>query len=262
MKSKKFIIVNAILSLVLLVVIGGSMYAWYIRQAQSESVDITTKGIEFDYILNDDDTTENTKTYNIEDVVFFDIDNVNEGKYFSDMAILVKVTVQNCCERDLDITISQGTEASADSPYIACAVVAPENPYTYSLTSDTKFQSGKKYYTVAAGVYSEATVTAGADVTASTYYERTEYALDSTSAEGSVTSFLTASSITSSATVDDVAACVMDDENNITTEGGIATFYVYVYGVQPDDDATNEFLGRDERYSFSLVITALSVDAE
>ena len=44
--------------------------------------------------------------------------------------------------------------------------------YEYSLTSDATFVDGTTYYTVADGVYTAATVTAGEAVTASTYYVR------------------------------------------------------------------------------------------
>lgn len=52
--------------------------------------------------------------------------------------------------------------------------VIPANVYyvdKYVLTTDTTFQEGKTYYTVASNVYSAATVTAGEAVTESTYYE-------------------------------------------------------------------------------------------
>lgn len=42
----------------------------------------------------------------------------------------------------------------------------------YSLTEDTTFSGLKKYFTVSGGVYTQATVTAGAAITADTYYER------------------------------------------------------------------------------------------
>ena len=43
---------------------------------------------------------------------------------------------------------------------------------TYGLTTDTKFVAGKVYYTKSGDVYEEATVTAGDDVAADTYYEK------------------------------------------------------------------------------------------
>lgn len=43
----------------------------------------------------------------------------------------------------------------------------------YALTSDKQFVAGKTYYTKTNGIYSAATVTAGADVKADTYYEYT-----------------------------------------------------------------------------------------
>lgn len=46
--------------------------------------------------------------------------------------------------------------------------------WTYALTSDATFVSGKKYYTKAGNVYTLATVTTGASVPASTYYNHTK----------------------------------------------------------------------------------------
>ena len=47
--------------------------------------------------------------------------------------------------------------------------------------------------------------------------------------------------------------------NEETNKGGVATFYVYIYGIQPYDLATNEFLGTYDnkaKYNFSLVLQA------
>lgn len=44
----------------------------------------------------------------------------------------------------------------------------------YTITSDTTFKAGKNYYTKVDSTYTKATVTAGANVTASTYYEKSQ----------------------------------------------------------------------------------------
>ena len=53
-------------------------------------------------------------------------------------------------------------------------------PQFYQLTADANFIKGKDYYTKSGSNYSKATVTAGGDVTASTYYEKKAVAVFST----------------------------------------------------------------------------------
>ena len=53
--------------------------------------------------------------------------------------------------------------------------------------------------------------------------------------------------------IDDVELSKSSTITNVAVDD-FATFYVYVYGVQPNDEATNDFLS--ETYSFDLTITA------
>lgn len=50
--------------------------------------------------------------------------------------------------------------------------------WTYALTADATFAAGKKYFTLQNGEYVEAEVTAGAAVTANTYYEHSKLRLE------------------------------------------------------------------------------------
>ena len=205
MKNKVFIISNLILTLALVVILSGFIFGWYVNSDKSQNVDVITDGIILSYTF-DDRTTVNETTYEVDNLVFFDLDNEKEGKYFTSMAVLMQINIENKGSSDVNITVSQGMSASED-PYVATAV-----------STST---------------------------------------LDSSDATGSVEDFL-GEGLKTSATVSNVSAF-----NEATNVGGMATFYVYIYGIQPNDDATNEFLGNytsKAKYTFSIVISARSQD--
>ena len=76
--------------------------------------------------------------------------------------------------------------------------------------------------------------------------------LNSTYKESTVEAYLEAKSVTDSYTISNLA--YLDDGDDNTSE--ISVVYVYVYGVQPTDSATNEFLGSTNEYPFKLLIHA------
>lgn len=193
--SRKFIFINLIASLVLLVIIGSTVLAWYVNRNQTESVDVTTDGIVVTYTINEDNTTLNTDRYSVSNLVFFDIDSEYEGKYFTTCAVMLQLDVKNISKKNVDITVEfvPDTTLGLTDPYATCIICDDDD-------------------------------------------------LDSSSYVGSVTGYITTNSLERTLTVENIAT------------NGVATFYVYFYGVQPDDDATNAFLS--ETYDFTLLLNA------
>lgn len=248
MKNKIFIIANLALSLVLLVVLSGFIFGWYVRTDQEEPVDVVTNGIVLTYTF-DDDTTVNPETYDVDNLVFFDLDNEGEGKYFSTMAVMMEISIENRSKANVDITVKQGTTFTYSEASVAANETVPEGQYyelsgtEYSLTTDTKFSATKTYYL--------------RDPYVATAVSQEE--LDSSDEVGSVADFLGNDLMTTS-TVENVSAL-----NEATNEGGKATFYVYIYGIQPYDASSNEFLGSyDDKasYTFSLILSAIATSSE
>lgn len=193
--SRKFIFINLIASLVLLVIIGSTVLAWYVNRNQTESVDVTTDGIVVTYVINEDNTTLNTDRYSVSNLVFFDIDSEYEGKYFTTCAVMLQLDVKNISKKNVDITVEfvPDTTLGLTDPYATCIICDDDD-------------------------------------------------LDSSSYVGSVTGYITTNSLERTLTVENIAT------------NGVATFYVYFYGVQPNDDATNAFLS--ETYDFTLLLNA------
>lgn len=244
MKTRVFIIANLLLSIVLILVISGFIFGWYVRTDQEEPVDVVTNGIVLSYTFDDSEEV-NPETYEVNNITFFDIDNEGEGRYFTTMAVLLTLKVENRSKTNVDITVKQGAKFTYTKATIVVGSDVLEGQYyeydsstkEYSLTTDTKFASKKDYY-----VRDPYVATAISDKE-----------LDSTEEEGTVSDFL-GTNLKSSNTVTNVAGL-----NEATNKGGVATFYVYIYGIQPYDLATNEFLGTYEnkaKYNFSLVLQA------
>ena len=170
MKTRKFaLLLNLITIVVLSILLGLGIFAWYTDTTQEEPVEIVTTGLVLSYKIDDESET-NPQTFSVSDISFFDFDNEKEGKYLTDMAIRVTVVVENKSKRDASVTLSQ-TGLVNTSPYIYCAIAnekidstntskSPKDflddinvSYTcnsnasYKLTSDETFQ--KEGYVVA-----------------------------------------------------------------------------------------------------------------
>lgn len=180
--TKMVVLVNLIASILLAVLIGSAIYAWYVRTNHSESIDITTDGIVLTYEI-DEDGQLNVNKYEISNLVFFDEDSSYEGKYFTTMAHMIQIDITNKSKKKVDITLSflEDTTLGLTDPYATCIISDADN-------------------------------------------------LDSSSETGSVADYITTNSLEREMT-----------ELNVAKDS-VATFYVYIYGVQPDDSATNDFL--------------------
>lgn len=186
---KKRIAIIITLVVFLLVISASSIYAWYINQERTEVLNPSTNGVVFSYTIDDEEIV--TDTFDIKDVAFFDIDSEYEGKYLTDMAVIVTFKVTNKSSRAININFSYLLPDELNNPYIACI---------FSITNE----------------------------------------LDSTNAEGSIEDYLSNNNLSASAQIEDVAK----DET--------ITAYAYIYGIQPNDAANNDFLSDTYTITFEI----------
>ena len=200
--TKIVVLVNVIASFLLAIIIGSTLYAWYVKTSHTESVDVTTNGIVLSYQIDDSEEI-NVQTYNISNLAFFDIDSEYEGKYFSTMAHMIEVKITNKSKKKVDITLSYVDISSDENPYVACII-----------TNNTTV-------------------------------------LNSSAFDGSVEDYISTNNLEDNYKY-------LNVEKNTTK-----TYYVYIYGVQPDDDASNDFLYSNQAqnigqtYQFELQIEAV-----
>lgn len=187
MKKKLIVLITSVVFL--LVISITSIYAWYINQERIEVLNPSTNGIVFSYKI--DDTSITNETFDVKDVAFFDVDSSYEGKYFTDMAVIIAFDVTNKSSRAINIEFSYTLPESEENPYIACI-------FSNSNTIDSK------------------------------------------DATGSVEEYLEDNGLTNEATIENV-------EKNQTIK-----IYAYIYGIQPNDAANNDFL--DDTYSITINI--------
>ena len=192
MKRKLFIILGVTLAVISL---GFAVsYAWWAQNFHVQSIDASTTGIVFSY--NVDEGSENSKTFNVKNLSFFDIDNEGEGDYFFNMVCVVEVNLTNVCKTDIDIEIkAKLDDVDTTAPYISCVV------------SDT--------------LYSDEIV----------YNNKT------------VLEVISDNSLESSFTITNLSP---SQESKV---------YLYIYGIQPNDGANNDFL--KDSYTFKLSMIAI-----
>ncbi|MGM9972181.1 MAG: hypothetical protein ACI35W_07210 [Anaeroplasmataceae bacterium] len=195
MKNRFYVIFYLISAFLIAGLIGGITYAWFINAKKTESVDVSTNGIVLSYTINDEDDV-NTLEYTLDNISFFDVDSEHEGKYFTTMAVVIQLNLENHSKKDVDITVSTGNN-SANSPYVEAVVTNEE--------------------------------------------------IDSSTYNKSVLDYLSDNSLTNSYTIKNVVS-----QETAVVDASVV--YLYVYGVQPDDDATNDFLS--ETYNLTINIKA------
>ncbi len=247
-------IILLISSLVLFLAIGVVILAWYtnLTKTETEEVEFDSNGLAIVYTI-DDSETENPKTIAVKPLVFSDIDRAGEGYYFSATAIQYKFTFTNKSTANVDITISQYmTGITTSNPHVKCAISNLDlSPYLEASVTVGGSVAANTYYVISNNNYVLTSDTTFKDGT--TYYTKNtaNSSLIDTYKRSTVTEYLSAKSITDSYTISDLAY-VDDVDNNVDT----AVVYVYVYGVQPDDSATNSFLANTNTYPFKLLIHA------
>jgi len=120
-------------------VIGGLIlaasvivFAWYINQEQTKSVDYITDGLVLQYEI-DESGLYNQEEFEIKDVVFFDIDAENEGKYFNTMAKVITLDITNYSHAYVDLNVKQNIQ-----PYTLSATISNNTTITvYEYTKAT-----------------------------------------------------------------------------------------------------------------------------
>ena len=84
MKKKLITIIG--LTVLLITASISLIYAWYINTNKVGHIDAQSDGIVLTYTLNGE--YNKTNEYSIDNLVFFDLDNTNETKYFKSSDIL------------------------------------------------------------------------------------------------------------------------------------------------------------------------------
>lgn len=103
----KKIIKPVILSItaIVILVISTIVYAWYTNTDRvNQEIDGSTDDIVLDYNINNEEVT--TTPYTISNLTFFDIDNENELKYLSSMAVCLELNITNYSKNAVDVTVS------------------------------------------------------------------------------------------------------------------------------------------------------------
>lgn len=100
-RQKLFTIILIIFSLLFL---ASTTYGWIIYENKTKPININTNGLKFVYNI-DDELKVDDITFSINDLTFFDIDEVGETKYFVDMARMIKLEIVNTGDVDLSYTV-------------------------------------------------------------------------------------------------------------------------------------------------------------
>lgn len=195
---KKSLILTICLSVVAIVVISlGITFGWFLNITSTNSIDTSTKGIVFSYVISDGTLDkEDAAVYDVKNVTFFDVDAEGEGMYFSSMACMLTLTYENVCETNISVELSYTPSNETTSAHVGGLITT--NPIdetkTYSTVNDV---------------------------------------LDINKAGDTPVAYM--------------IPLVKPNEK--------VTIYLYLFGVQPDDTASNSFF--DGTYGFKLVSKAI-----
>jgi len=218
---KKNIIKPLVLILVFVLLLATTISlarAWYVKVSKIGKIDADTKDISIVYKINDSKEI-NQLDYTITDLAFFDIDNYydsstktgeDEINYLNNMAVCMKIDLENSSSDIVDLTISFSSEPRenkveeivASRAYVQGVLSA--EPMTFAKSENvTKIED---------------------------YLPKDE--------EGNV--------------IKNNSQLVVED----LEIDGKTTIYVYLFGVQEIDSASND-LFIDDSYSFNLTISAI-----
>lgn len=126
------LIFNIVATFVVLIVVATALtFAWYTNTNKSSSVDYVSDGSVIEYTINNS-SQKNVEQFDVEGVAFFDVDNVNEGFYFTDMAVCVKFTITNYSKHPVTLTLEGETQSYTLSAEVENNVVS-----VYSYSTDT-----------------------------------------------------------------------------------------------------------------------------
>lgn len=113
MKNKKQLIYRIILivtPILIALITIPIIYGWYVRTIRTGKIDGSTKNVSINYRLNDGRHAEtNTLTYEIKNLVFFDIENADETSFFNSMAVNLEIKLTNTSNSDMSYTVTFNT---------------------------------------------------------------------------------------------------------------------------------------------------------
>ena len=220
MKIFDRIIKSGLLLFLLIVSILVSIsYGWYTNTVLIGKIDAETKEVTFSYKL--DDSTTNIIKYEVSNLAFFDVDSVDELKYFQTMHTVITIELENFSSDDV-------------SYYLEFE----------SIKSITQTNGDESSIAYVAGIFSETenlTITDNGTNSISTYMIQ-DYSTQ--------TNYKTR--------YDSKVNLEVNDGSNA---GARKTIYLHIFGVQEIDSATNEFLidstGNLISYDFTLSIHSM-----
>ena len=134
----------SILASVLIIFVSISMVrAWYTNAIQTGEINAETQNMSIKYTINN--STENTLTYDITNLVFFDADSTYEGQYLEDMAFEISLDLENKSSVDVNYrimfdstkTIVTSNDEQTSRAYAACVF----DDVTKDLTNHTTVNS-------------------------------------------------------------------------------------------------------------------------
>lgn len=102
MKKKLIAIIG--LTILLITASVSLIYAWYINTNKVGHIDAQSDGIVLVYKLNGE--YNKTNEYSINNLVFFDIDNKKETKYFKSMAYKIEILLENKGTKDVVVSLT------------------------------------------------------------------------------------------------------------------------------------------------------------
>ena len=176
--SRKFL-VNLIAVLVVAIVTSTAIiFAWYTNTKKTDSLDYVSNGLVISYKIED---KENVEEYDVENVVFFDVDSDKEGKYFSLSAVKLTLEISNYSSTAVNVSLKQDVQPFTLSNEITNNVMTiykysqtsvnrdttftPNTYFTFDnetgYTAKTKYEAGKNFYTREAYITSTMTVEDG-----------------------------------------------------------------------------------------------------
>ena len=132
---RKKMIVSLVSTIIVGLLIVVVSFAWYTNVKKTSSVDFVSNGTILEYTINGG-TEKNVKSYDVEGVAFFDIDNENEGFYFTDMAVCLELDITNYSKKDVILKLEGETQSYTLSAEVSDNVVS-----VYSYTSNVKNES-------------------------------------------------------------------------------------------------------------------------
>lgn len=213
--KRKDILLYILAPILLLGVTITIVVAWYTNTHKIGNIDGETSDNVISYTLND--SVVNSKEYSVSNLTFFDIKNDNELKYFLDMAIVVKIDVENVTNNPLSFVM----EYSYIIKYL---------PQSTSTSTTNNFQT--TLVLPSTGINS----------------------LSTAYCNGFIIEDNKLNEITSK-TFSNFLSTMKQKTADITLPAKeTKTFYLYLFGVQEVSTSNNDFLS--ESFNFTLTLTS------